>query len=175
MISACAHGYHYGFEALKIELLHNLPHFLYPNKPEFDGAAFTGRITGINPDWVDDAEAMITVVSDSFGAFGWFGVILGGLIAFPASFIIYESMFDIRRPWGIVAVGGFCTVFAQVSLGGLLTCSIRTPIAIVFTSYLVGIILRMTPVKGAKNTAIRPAAQMPTRHDQPGDLAASMD
>jgi hypothetical protein len=175
MISACAHGYHYGFEALKIELLHNLPHFLYPNKPEFDGAAFTGRITGINPDWVDDTEAMITVVSDSFGAFGWFGVILAGLIAFPASFIIYESMFDIRQPWGIVAVGGFCTVFAQVSLGGLLTSSIRTPIAIVLTSYLVGMILRMIPVKGAKNTAIRPAAQMPKRQDQPGDLAASMD
>jgi hypothetical protein len=175
MISACAHGYHYGFEPLKIELLHNLPRFLYKDKPEFDSAAFTGRVTGINPDEVQDTEAMITAVSDSFGAFGWIGVVAVGLIAFPVSFIIYESMFDIRRPWGIVAIGGFCTTFSQVSLGGLLQSSVRTPIAILLLSYLIGIILRMIPVQGAKRTIMRPSTPVPPESAQPGDLAVTAD
>jgi hypothetical protein len=175
MISACAHGYHYGFEPLKIDILHNLPRFIYPDKPEYDGAAFTGRVTGVNPDEVENTEAMITAVSDSFGAFGWLGVIAVGLIAFPASFIIYESIFDIRRPWGIVAIGGFCTTFSQVSMDGLLVSSIRTPIAIVLLSYVVGIILRMIPIKGAKTTFIRPATPAPLESAQPGGIAATMD
>jgi len=169
MISACANGYHYGFEPLKTDILHNLPRFIYPDKPDYDSAAFTGRVTGLNPDEVENAEAMITAVSDSFGAFGWIGVIAVGLIAFPASFIIYESIFDIRRPWGIVAIGGFCTTFSQVSLGGLFTSSIRTPISIVLLSYLVGIILRMIPVQGAAHTSMRPATPAGAT---PSDLAA---
>ena len=56
MISACAHGYHYGFEPLKTDLLHNLPRFIYPDKPDYDGAAFTGRVTGLNPDEVENAK-----------------------------------------------------------------------------------------------------------------------
>ncbi len=175
MISACAHGYHYGFEPLKTDLLHNLPRFLYKDKPDYDSAAFTGRVTGINPDEIQDTEAMITAVSDSFGAFGWIGVVAVGLIAFPVSFIIYESMFDIRRPWGIVAIGGFCTTFSQVSLGGLLQSSIRTPIAIVLLSYLIGIILRMIPVQGAKRTVMGPSNPMPPESARPGDLAVTTD
>ena len=118
---------------------------------------------------------MITAVSDSFGAFGWIGVVVVGMIAFPASFIIYESMFDIRRPWGIVAIGGFCLTFSQVNMGGLFNSSIRTPIAIVLLSYLVGIILRMIPVQGAKDTIMRPANSVPLKNAQPGYLAGTMD
>lgn len=149
MISACSAGYHYGFAALKIDILHNVPHFLYKDKPEQDSAAFTGRVTGTNADWVENRESMITAISDSFGAFGWLGVVIVGTFAFPACFIVYESMFDIRRPWGIVAVGGFCTSFAEISTGGLVSALFRTPIAIVMLSYLVGVIVRMTPVRGA--------------------------
>jgi len=59
--------------------------------------AGTGRVTGVNADWVDNEEVMITAISDSFGAFGWLGVVVvGGGV--PGLFRLYESLFDLRKP-----------------------------------------------------------------------------
>jgi hypothetical protein len=153
MISACSTGYHYGFIALRMDVLHMIPQFLYKDKPTEDSAAFTGRVTGVNPDYVENGEAMITAVSDSFGAFGWLGVIFVGLLVFPITFIIYESIFDFHRPWGIVAIGGFCFTFAQVALGGLVQDMVRAPIAILSLSYIVGTVVRMIPTGGDSGPA----------------------
>jgi hypothetical protein len=56
MINACAGGFHYGFTALKMDLLRNLPRFIYKDKPDTDGAAYTGRVTGVNSDEVENGE-----------------------------------------------------------------------------------------------------------------------
>jgi hypothetical protein len=148
MINACAGGFHYGFTALKIDLLRSLPRFLYKNKPDSDGAAYTGRITGVNPDEIENGEFLITVIGDSYGAFGWLGVIVTSLLGFPISFILYESMFDIRKPWGIVAAGGFFYQFTQVGMSGLIALTTRVPLSILAVSYFVGAIVRMIPIKG---------------------------
>ncbi len=148
MINACAGGFHYGFTALRIDLLRALPRFIYKNKPDTDGAAYTGRVTGINSDEVENGEFMITAIGDSYGAFGWLGVMVIALFGFPTAFILYESMFDMRKPWGIVAIGGFCFQFAEVNMGGLIVLAVRSPIAILLMSYTVGVIVRMIPVQG---------------------------
>lgn len=148
MISACAGGYHYGFTALKMDLLRNLPRFLYKNKPDTDGASFTGRVTGINSDEVENGEFLITAVSDSYGSFGWLGVIVVSLLGFPSVFVLYESLFDIRKPWGVVAAGAFFVQFSQVSMSGLIALAVRAPLAILALSYVVGGLVRMIPVKG---------------------------
>lgn len=148
MINACAGGFHYGFTALKIDFLRSLPRFLYKNKPDTDGAAYTGRVTGINADEVENGEFLITVISDSYGAFGWLGVIVTSLLGFPTAFILYESMFDIGKPWGIVAAGGFFYQFTQISMSGLIALTLRIPLAILAVSYFVGAIVRMIPIKG---------------------------
>jgi hypothetical protein len=148
MINACAGGFHYGFTALRIDLLRSLPRFLYRNKPDTDGAAYTGRVTGVNADEVENGDFLITVISDSYGAFGWLGVVVTALLGFPAAFILYESMFDIRKPWGIVAAGGFFFQFSQISMSGLIGLTLRAPLAILAVSYLVGAIVRMIPIKG---------------------------
>lgn len=148
MINACAGGFHYGFIALKMDLLRNLPRFLYKNKPDIDGASYTGRVTGVNSDEVEDGEFLITAISDSYGAFGWLGVIVVSLLGFPCTFILYESMFDIHRPWGIVAAGAFFVQFSQVSMSGLIALAVRAPLAILALSYVVGALVRMIPVKG---------------------------
>ena len=158
MISACSTGYHYGFTAIKMDILHQIPRLLYKNKSEIDSAAFTGRVTGVNSDEVENGEFLITAVSDSFGAFGWWGVVLVPMFAFPFTFILYESMFDIGRPWGIVAMGAFCFPFAEINMGGLIALTFRTPISIVFLSYIVGGIIRMVPVKGDQEIVSRPLA-----------------
>jgi hypothetical protein len=148
MINACAGGFHYGFTALRIDLLRSLPRFLYKNKPGIDGASYTGRVTGVNSDEVVNGDFLITAVSDSFGAFGWLGVIVVSLLGFPTTFILYESMFDIRKPWGIVAAVGFFFQFSETSMSGLIALAVRAPLAILALSYVVGIVVRMIPVKG---------------------------
>ena len=148
MINACENGFHYGFTGLKMDILHDLPRFVDKNKPETDSAAYTGRVTGVNPDDVENGEFLITAISDSYGAFGWLGVTVISLIVIPAILIFYESMFDIRRPWGIVAAGGFCFVFREADLGKLLGLILRAPIGILLLSYVVGGIVRMIPIKG---------------------------
>ncbi|HEY1903085.1 MAG TPA: hypothetical protein VGG56_11665 [Terracidiphilus sp.] len=148
MINACAGGFHYGFTALRIDLLRSLPRFLYKNKPDIDGASYTGRVTGVNSDEVVNGEFLITAVSDSFGAFGWLGVIVVSLLGFPTAFILYESMFDIRKPWGIVAAVGFFFQFSETSMSGLIALAVRAPLAILALSYVVGVVVRMIPVKG---------------------------
>lgn len=154
MISACASGFHYGFTALKIDILHDLPRFVYKNKPESDGEAYTGRVTGVNPDEVENGEFLITAISDSYGAFGWLGVTVISLLVIPAVLILYESMFDIKRPWGIVAAGGFCFVFREADMGKLLGLIVRVPIAILLLSYIVGGIVSMIPVKGDEENTL---------------------
>jgi len=148
MISACSGGFHYGFTALKLDVRRSLPRFLDKNKPDTDGASYTGRVTGINGDDIENGEFVLTAISDSYGAFGWIGVIVVGMIGFPTVFIVYESMFDIHKPWGIVATGAFCFQFAEVSMGGMLGLLVRAPVAIVLLSYAVGLFVRMIPIKG---------------------------
>ena len=170
MINACANGFHYGFTALKIDFRHNLPRFLDRNKPDYDGASFTGRVTGINGDEIENGEFVLTAISDSFGAFGWLGVVIVGLIGFPTVFIVYESMFDIHKPWGIVATGAFCFSFAEVSMGGMLGLLIRAPASIVILSYAVGVVIRMIPVKGdADEERVENFARWDTEPDAVGE------
>ena len=159
MINACAGGFHYGFTALAMDVERNLPRFLAKNKPETDGAAYTGRVTGINPDEVENGDFVLTAISDSFGAFGWLGTIVVGLIGFPTVFIIYESMFDIRRPWGIVATGAFCFQFSQISVGGMIELAIRSPLSILLLSYVIGMLVRMIPVRGDQGVALHREAE----------------
>jgi hypothetical protein len=154
MISATSTGFHYGFTALKMDFLHSLPHFLYRDKPQEDSAWYLGRVTGLNPDNVENGELMITCVSDSYGAFGWLGVVFVGGLVFPFCFVLYESLFDIKKPWGVVALSGFVFNFWAVSMGSMLQLLTRTPLALVVLSYVVGALLIMIPVKGAKRVRI---------------------
>jgi hypothetical protein len=149
LISACSSGYHYGFEALKIDLLMQIPHFIYNSKPEASSAAFLGRVAGIGSD-EQNLYPSYSAISDSYGAYGWWGVALAAMVGFPLLFIIYESIFDMSRPWGTVALGVLCSRGWGMSIGGLSGMAIRTPIEIILLSYLLGGIVRMIPSRGDK-------------------------
>jgi hypothetical protein len=155
MISATSTGFHYGLTALKIDALHSIPHFLYKDKPQEDSNWYLGRVTGVNPDTVDNEELMITAISDSYGAFGWLGVVVVGGLVFPGCFVLYESLFDMRKPWGLVALSGFAWAFCQISMGGMLQILTRTPLALVALSYVVGGIVSMIPMKGDQGVELR--------------------
>jgi hypothetical protein len=148
LINACSGGYHYGFTALKTDLLVLIPYFLYKNKPVNNSSEILGRVSGVITDEMENTYPSFSAISDSYGAFEWWGVILVAMFLFPAVIIIYESIFDIRRPWGIVALGVLFTSGRETGIGGLLGVAIRAPIQLLLLSYLIGGIVRMIPMRG---------------------------
>ncbi len=154
MINATSTGFHYGFTALKIDALHSVPHFLYPNKPDEDSDWYLGRVTGVNPDNIENGEVMITAISDSYGAFGWLGVVVVGGLVFPGCFVLYESLFDLKKPWGVVALSSFAYAFNEVNMGGMIQILTRTPLALVALSYVVGGLVSMVPVRGDQGVEV---------------------
>lgn len=155
MISATSTGFHYGFTALKIDALHSIPHILYKDKPQEDSDWYLGRVTGVNPDSVENGEVAITALSDSYGAFGWLGVVIVGGLVFPCCFVLYESLFDMKKPWGVVALGGFGFAFAEINMSGILQLLTRTPIILIGLSYILGSLMGMIPVKGTQQVRMR--------------------
>ena len=156
LIDACSGGFHYGFTALKMDLMNIIPRFFYKNKPENDSAGYIGRVSGMNGD-VANSYSMVTAISDSYGAFEWLGVVLVPLIVFPAAYILYESLFDITRPWGTVALGVLCSTCYQASMGQMVGIMLRIPVEIVLLSYLTGWIIRMIPSRGDRSVRLEPA------------------
>jgi hypothetical protein len=148
VISACSTGYHYGFAAIKIDLLKNIPSFLYPNKPrDVSGQDYIGHVSGMSPDNEYNTYPQISGVGDSFGAFGWFGVVLYPLVALPFMFMFFESAFDIRRPWGTVALGMCVPQWSAIMLTAYLPLLVRTSINLILLSYILGWATRFIPSK----------------------------
>lgn len=81
-------------------------------------------------------------------SFAWWTVVLFPLFAFPTLFIIIEGTFDIEKPWGTVALGFFLMTFSEVTMGRFAISMIRTPLQVLFISYLVVGLARMIPTKG---------------------------
>jgi hypothetical protein len=154
LISACANGYHYGFTSIKHDILANVPRFLYPGKPNEDAAGFVGRVSGMNPDVVQNVEIAVSPIAESYGCFGWPGVAVFGFCVFPLLFLACESVFDVSRPWGTVALGMLLPSFGEDGFGGYLVKIIRIPVYIVLLSWLVGGIARMFPSRGDKELSL---------------------
>ncbi len=148
LIAACEH-FHYGFSAIRADFLVQVPRFIDPNKPNYGSGDFLGRVAGVSADVVGNTEPAFTMVSDSFGAFGWMGVCLTALVLVPLVFRIYESMFNMGQPWGTVALLLCITGTGEGGLGQVLAVAlIRIPVYLVVISYVVGMLTRLVPASG---------------------------
>jgi hypothetical protein len=156
VISACSNGFHYGFTAIWIDLLKNIPSFLYPNKPRYvTGQDYIGHVSGMSSDSEYNTYPQLSGIGDSYGSFGWFGVVLFPLFALPLIFVVYESMFDISKPWGTVALGLCFMEMSAIMLPQYLPLLIRTPIFILALSSLMGLLVRMIPLGERRRTTSR--------------------
>ncbi|HUA97006.1 MAG TPA: hypothetical protein VMA34_01610 [Terracidiphilus sp.] len=148
IFAACANGYHYGWTSIKTDILINVPRFLYKNKPDTDSAAFVGRVTGMNPDAETNNENVFSPIGDAFGGFGFLGVAAFGFCVLPLMFVILESIFDMGKPWGTVAIGMLLPLFGEGSAGSYIVNIYRIPIYLILLSLVVGGIARMFPTRG---------------------------
>lgn len=148
LIDACS-NYHYGFQAIKIDLLEDIPRFLDKKKPDYDSSDFLGRVAGVTGDLAVHSQPAFTMVSDSFGAFSWFGVVTIPLVVLPFTFRLYESMFDISRPWGTVALLTCIMLMAEGGVGRLVAVlMLRMPIYLLLASWTVGFLTSIIPTQG---------------------------
>jgi hypothetical protein len=170
LIAACA-TYHYGFQSIRIDLLADIPRFIDKNKPDYGSADFLGRVSGVTGDLSTHAEPAFSMVSDSFGAFSWLGVVVIPLIVLPLTFCLYESMFDMSRPWGTVALVSCIILMPEGGVGRLVaTMLIRLPIYLFLASRSVGLITSLIPIRGDSPTVTLAPPSLPP---EPG--AASAD
>jgi len=156
MVSACSGGYHYGWTTIKIDALGLIPKILYKDKPARDSAGFTGRVTGANPDEIENAESALSPIADAYGSFGWWGIVVSAFLLFPIIFITLESIYDISQPWGTVTLGFFIPLFAEGGIGRYVGEIIRIPIEILLLSYMLRGIVIMIPSKGEREFKLSP-------------------
>ncbi|HEX3661076.1 MAG TPA: hypothetical protein VHU89_06570 [Acidobacteriaceae bacterium] len=134
LIAACSTGFHYGFKPLKLFLQENIPHILYKNKPqEGSSSVYIEGVIGSDVD--SPGYWSFTSISDAFGAFGWAGVVVFPFFILPIVFVVYDSMFDMARPWGTVALG-MVALAGGVPMGATLTLLIKQPLYLWLMSVL---------------------------------------
>lgn len=149
LINACSRGFHYGFISMKLDIRSQIPHILYKNKPDAGSGMYLGHLDGMESDSVETTHSTITPVADSYGAFGWMGVVLFPLIVVPAIFVVYESVFDMNRPWGTIAAVSLLFGLVAGSMGStIMGTMIKTPLSLVLVSWFLGWIIRMLPLTG---------------------------
>lgn len=157
LISACSNGFHYGFTAIRLAFLKSIPTIFYKNKPRYTTVGdYVGGVSGVSGDREGFSFPAMSIISDSYGAFGWMGVILSSFFGFPMAFMVCESIFDMSRPWGTVALGICLVGFTETGLSGLLPFMIRIPASLVLLSYLLGGLIKMLPVKADRAVSWRP-------------------
>lgn len=157
LIATCR-TYHYGFAAVKQDLLLDIPRVLMKDKPQNDSGDFLGKVSGVSADFEGITEPAFTPISDAFGGFGFAGVVFVGLFLLPLTFSVYEGMFTIERPWGTIALVGIVMSIAEGGLGRLVAdILLRTPVYLFALSYISASIVRMVPASGDRRQNVRSA------------------
>ncbi|HEX4311212.1 MAG TPA: hypothetical protein VHZ25_14360 [Acidobacteriaceae bacterium] len=156
LINACATGFHYGFTSIRLDVLTEIPRFLYRDKPEIGSNKYLGHLDGQEGDAFETTNSTVTSISDSYGAFSWLGVAAFAFVVMPAIFVVYESMFEIQRPWGTVAAVLLFLQLMEGSMGHDITeVLIKNPLYIVILSWCAAWIVRLIPVTGDRAVKVR--------------------
>ncbi|MGA7521774.1 MAG: hypothetical protein WBW84_04795 [Acidobacteriaceae bacterium] len=156
LIDACSQNYHYGFTSIEMDFLTGAPRFLVKNKPDYGSQPFLGHLDGQESDEILTSHSTITAISDSFGAFGFLGVMVFAFFIPPLIFVVYESIFDMRRPWGTVAAVLLLISFTEGSMGDqIVTTMIRQPIYLVVISLGAGWMFRTISAGGDRSRSFR--------------------
>jgi hypothetical protein len=138
LIVSCANGSHYGLAAIKIDLSRMVPSFLNKNKERYGGENYLGHIAGATADEDDITQIEFSAAADSYGGFGWFGVVLFPFFCLPLVYIVNESIFgDLSQPWSTVGLGTTFLLFGGMNMGRFFILTLRNPVYIVLLSYLV--------------------------------------
>lgn len=171
LIEACSGGFHYGFTAIKLDFLSQIPHVLYENKPDIASGGYLGHLDGLEPDQFDTTHSTITPVADSYGAFSWLSVVLFPLFVIPAILVVYESLFDMSRPWGTIATVSLLFGLISGTMGmAIIGVMFKTPLSLILVSWFVGWITRNIPTRADHSRDLRKGRVLGAIESQAGQL-----
>ena len=147
LIEACSHGFHYGIPIVESDLLSAFPHLLHRGDETLGETIwFRASIAGLQSSDAPNSFITMTGIADSYGAFGWLGVIFFPLLVIPAVFVVYDSIFDPSRPWGTVAVATVIFQIIPASIGSMIgSVLIMTPVYLLTISWFIGWAARVFP------------------------------
>jgi hypothetical protein len=152
LINACSNGYHYGMAQVKEEIEREMPSFLVKHKYLPHENNFIANVSGLGTNTT--SQPIFTAISDSYGMYGWIGVLTVALIGFPAVFVLYDNMFDISKPWGTVALGAALALFGEMSVSRFLVVLVREPILIIGFSYAIAFFIGFIPAAGDRRVSM---------------------
>lgn len=138
LVNATATGNHYGFDTIRIKLESITPSVISKNKRmDILGDDYIGRITGVSGDAPGVTAPSVSPVAESYGAFGWLGVVIIPLFVYPLFFVEYNSIFNMRDLWSIIAIGLGINSFAEEGIYGIVGLSVRLPVILIVVSFLI--------------------------------------
>ncbi len=150
VINATAH-HHWGLTTINLDIQENIPHLIEPNKPDRDGIWYRASVAGLQSSYEPSSYVTTSLIADAWGSFGWAGVIAIPVLLTPWLFILYQSMFDMSRPWGTVVTLDIAMKIATFSIGQTLVgVLVVIPITILLVSWFMGWIARNIPLSGDK-------------------------
>jgi len=136
MVAATNSGYHYGWTSFMLDALMVVPNVLYPGKPHFGSAEFTGRVTGLDQNVDSTADVVISPIGEAYGAFGIWGTIFFPLFLFPLLHVFLAGSFDHQKPWGTCILLMFAMKAGETSLGQLAIGTLRLYLTLVIASFV---------------------------------------
>lgn len=150
VIAATAH-HHWGLTTVKLDIQENIPHFIEPNKPDRDGVWYRASVGGLQSSYMASTYITTSLIADTWGGFGWAGVVAVPLVLLPWVFVLYDSMFEMSRPWGTVITLQVAMRIALSGIGQLLMGFLLImPISILLVSWFTGWVARFIPLSGDK-------------------------
>ncbi len=148
LIRACAR-FHYGLKAFVLDVESSAPHFIVKDQPELNGAWYRASISGLQSSYQGNDWIAMSIIPDAFGSFGWWSLILVPLLLVPTTYVVFDSMFDMSKPWGTVITVTLIFLTVGSSVGQLVVTSLlEIPIYTLLVSWFFGWITRYASLRG---------------------------
>lgn len=124
-----------------------IPHFIWPDKPTFEGGNLYARQMGVLAEEDYTTGIAFSPAGESFHLMRWTGVLLVGPILYLILFTLFDSLCgDVRKaPWGLIVLLTFSHIAPEGGLGILISSLSYLTVGILF---LAGTVTYLMPLVG---------------------------
>ena len=134
----------FGYLPMLVDFENLVPHFLWPEKPNYQWGNVYAHEAGIGIA-EDDLTTGISFspTAEAFHLGGWVGMIVLAPLIWIMAFVVFDSLCgDVREsPWGLLILTVFAHIAPEGLLGGLIYTTFYVSFAIVFAALMTGYLM----------------------------------